>query len=320
LIIGRLNKETTDTSRFIGDLSWWLDPGETFLQVVSQSISMADPGWSVSPYPPPGVVPYDPTPVLIETCTFDETNTQLIMFFTFGTPGNAYQASIVLQGTSARVVTVEVEIQCIGTPPVEPLPVPVPAPTPPQPALALSITGGIMQGPLYLYEDPVYPTEAATKAYVDENILEPPGLEAETQERINADNAEQDARTQADAVLQYEMSTFRFGGTVASGQESNTPVCYPLVIPYMLDSTTVYAMTAPTDDAIFAVNQISFASQAVTELGQITITAGSQVAVLLNGPGGTLYAGDVLQIKSQTADATLADVVISIRCGKLMPG
>jgi hypothetical protein len=39
----------------------------------------------------------------------------------------------------------------------------------------LQITGGTLRGPLYLSEDPVVPTEAATKNYVDVSIAAIPG-------------------------------------------------------------------------------------------------------------------------------------------------
>jgi len=150
----------------ICDLSEFLDDTEVITAVVSADISLGTTGWSLSPYPPPGAPPpYDPTPLLFHSYTLQTSNRTLIVFVNYGTPGNVYTLTFVLSGTSGQHYTFEIGVQVSGTPPVQgyvALPVP-----PTQGAWALPLAGGVMEGPLYLYEDPQYPTEAATKAYVD---------------------------------------------------------------------------------------------------------------------------------------------------------
>lgn len=165
MLLDRIIKETTDIPRVILDLSDWLDPSEVVKAIVSASVSLGTTGWSLSPYVPGAAPPpYDPTPLLIQSFTMDSTNTQLIVFVAYGTPGNAYTVTFVLAGTSARQITIELAVQVSGVPPVPPG-----GGSPPVQVASefLSLHGGTMLGPLYLYQDPSYPTEAATKAYVD---------------------------------------------------------------------------------------------------------------------------------------------------------
>lgn len=165
MLLDRIIKETTDVSRVILDLTEWLDPTEVVKAIVSAEVSLGTTGWSLSPYLP-GVAPppYDPTPLLFQSYTMDATNTQLIVFVAYGTPGNAYTCQFVLAGTSARAITVELAVQISGVPPTLPG-----RGSPPvqQASEFVSLYGDTMQGPLYLFESPRYPTEAATKAYVD---------------------------------------------------------------------------------------------------------------------------------------------------------
>lgn len=173
MLVERINKETTDIARIVGDMLWWLDPGETITEILSQEIIQGMSGWSEAPYPPPNSPPaYDPTPVMIRDAEMDASSTQLIVFTEFGTPGLAYTLRFVLRGTSTREVTIELGVQVTGVPPVRPMPLP-----PPDQgagggsnAAYLNILGGTMQGPLYLFEDPAFPTEAATRAYVDSKV------------------------------------------------------------------------------------------------------------------------------------------------------
>jgi Chaperone of endosialidase len=145
------------------DLTPWLDPGETIVSVLTHTISLGTTGWSDTPYPPPGAPPpYDPTPLLFAFVGIVESGTGVEMMVGDGTPGNVYTCQFEVLGGSNREVTFEVGVQITGTPPKVP-----PVITEPIPLDALSIYGGTMLGPLYLFRDPTYPTEAATKQYVD---------------------------------------------------------------------------------------------------------------------------------------------------------
>ena len=168
MLMERINKETLDISRITADMSWWLDPNETITEIVSSQVITGMAGWSEAPYPPRDrPQPYDPTPLLLLSSALDAPGQNLTVFVEYGTAGVAYTVQFLLRGSSMRQVTIELGVQVTGVPPEEPLPVPVPIPPMPQGALALSIYGGIMEGPLYLFRDPLYPTEAATKNYVD---------------------------------------------------------------------------------------------------------------------------------------------------------
>ena len=171
MLIDRIDKAPSDYTRIIEDMTWWLDAGETLGEFISVEIIPGMSGWTEAPYPPPdSPPPYDPTPLLMPIYQFDSTGKLFFAFVSFGTAGVAYTLRFVLRGSSSRVITVEVGVQVTGMPPEQPLPVPIP---PSQAAgqepgeQGLNIQGGTMQGPLYLFQNPQYPTEAVTKNYVD---------------------------------------------------------------------------------------------------------------------------------------------------------
>jgi hypothetical protein len=171
MLLDRIDKETTDHTRIITDMAWWLDTGETIKDIVSVEVIQGMAGWSEAPYPPPdSPPPYDPTPIIITTIALDASKKQLILFVQYGTPGVAYTIQTILFGTSDRQITFELGVQVTGVPLEEPLPLPpLPSDAAGQEpgAMYLNIKGGIMQGPLYLFHDPVYSTEPVTKHYVD---------------------------------------------------------------------------------------------------------------------------------------------------------
>ena len=35
MLVDRIDKETTDIARIVGDMPWWLDPGETIAEILS---------------------------------------------------------------------------------------------------------------------------------------------------------------------------------------------------------------------------------------------------------------------------------------------
>lgn len=167
MLLDRIIKEASDLPRIICPLDEWLDPTEVINAVLAAEVSLGTTGWSLSPYPPAGAPPpYDPTPLLIHGYTMDATNRTLIVFVRYGTPGNVYTCTFVLSGTSGRHFTFEIAVQISGEPPVKGS-VALPPPTEGEISWALPLTGGVMEGPLYLFRDPLYVTEAATKHYVD---------------------------------------------------------------------------------------------------------------------------------------------------------
>lgn len=163
MFVGRINKANPDVSRFSVDLSEWLDDGEVVTSILTHMITLGTTGWSNTPFPVPGAPPpYDPTPLLFSEVKLMDSGTMIEVYVLLGTPGNVYTCQFEVAGSSLREVTFEVGVQITG---------PAPAATPvvpaPVPSGGLSIYGGQMLGPLYLYHDPGYPSEASTKQYVD---------------------------------------------------------------------------------------------------------------------------------------------------------
>ena len=110
--------------------------------------------------------------------------------------------------------------------------------------------------------------------------------------------------------LQQLPVTFPFGGKPISGTAVNVPLGFSLIVPAGLAGTVSYAAVAPTADTAFMLNRID-ASGALSNLGMIVLTtSGNDILV---GPGGTLTAGEVLQLATpMTQDATLSDVGITV--------
>lgn len=162
MFVGRINKQNPDVSRFTVDLTPWLDDGEIVTDILTHTITLGTTGWSNTPFPVPGnAPPYDPTPLLFTEVQLVDDGTAVEVYVSFGTPGNVYTCQFEVVGTTLREVAFEVGVHISGTPPASVSVVPEPL------AGGLSIYGGQLQGPLYLYRDPTYPTEASTKQYVD---------------------------------------------------------------------------------------------------------------------------------------------------------
>lgn len=105
--------------------------------------------------------------------------------------------------------------------------------------------------------------------------------------------------------------TFPFVGKPAADELVNVPVTIPLNIAANLAGTTVFDTTLATANAMFTINKIS--GGATTVLGTVTINSAGHTACTLAGAGGSLLAGDTLQVVAPAQDATLADVGITIQ-------
>jgi hypothetical protein len=118
MLLTQIAKEPTDYTRARASMVWWLDPDETLTTVVSSEISLGTAGWSEAPYPPlDSPPPEDPTPLEFRSVTIDADRQGFTAFVDFGTPGNVYTMTFVLEGSSTRRITVEIGVQVTGMPP-----------------------------------------------------------------------------------------------------------------------------------------------------------------------------------------------------------
>ncbi len=117
--------------------------------------------------------------------------------------------------------------------------------------------------------------------------------------------------SQLPASVQQLPLGFVMAGKPTTGQVFNFPMAMAVTIPASLTGTKVYDTTLATSSAIFTVNKI-VSGNTITSIGTVTITTTNHFSCTLAGAGGSLAAGDVLQIVCPTQDATLSDIGITI--------
>jgi hypothetical protein len=120
---------------------------------------------------------------------------------------------------------------------------------------------------------------------------------------------------QLPAELRQLPISFPFGDRPGAGSVVNVPMGFTVTVPAGLAGTRVWSGARASANATFTLNRLSGIT--VTLLGTITITPATNTSCILAGPGGTVPAGDVMQILVGAQDATLADVGITVMANRV---
>lgn len=103
---------------------------------------------------------------------------------------------------------------------------------------------------------------------------------------------------------------FPFASKPPASGVVNVPIAWAISVPASLAGTVTYATTKATANTMFTVNRIS--GGVTTAIGTVTLTPTSNTSNVLAGAGGSLVAGDTLQLATPAQDASLADCGITI--------
>lgn len=104
---------------------------------------------------------------------------------------------------------------------------------------------------------------------------------------------------------------FQWAGLPPAAGVLHRAIVTPITIAASLAGSVGFANIASTASKVFTVNKISGGT--TTALGTLTAAIGVKTPFTLAGLGGSLAAGDVLQIVAPTPqDSTLADIGITI--------